>query len=173
MDATIELWQAFLQAHAAVVGSVDADLRVGSVEETITVTGEAPIVDTSTLTKQQVLNSELVDALPSARNYVTLARMVAGTNASGNGANDVGGSQIQDVGGSLTVHGSRTTDQRVTANGINTMLIPRSSATSLRPARNSMAYGSENAYERRSVSSTLPSSSTPSSSASSALPTVN
>ena len=103
--------------------SVDAELRVGSVEETITVTGEAPIVDTSSLTKQQVLNSDLVDALPSSRNYVTLARMVAGTNASGNGANDVGGSLIQDVGGSLTVHGSRTTDQRVTANGINTMTL--------------------------------------------------
>ena len=49
--------------------------------------------------------------------------MVAGTNATGNGANDVGGSLIQDVGGSLTVHGSRTTDQRVTANGINTMTL--------------------------------------------------
>ena len=103
--------------------TVDAELRVGSLEETITVTGEAPIVDTHTLTKQQVLSSDVVDALPSARNYVTLARMVAGTNASGNGANDVGGSLIQDVGGSLTVHGSRTTDQRVTANGINTMTL--------------------------------------------------
>ena len=103
--------------------TVDADLRVGSLEETITVTGEAPVVDTHTLTKQQVLSSDVVDALPSARNYVTLARMVSGTNASGNGANDVGGSLIQDVGGSLTVHGSRTTDQRVTANGINTMTL--------------------------------------------------
>ncbi len=74
-------------------------------------------------TRQQVLSSDVVDALPSARNYVTLARMVSGTNASGNGANDVGGSLIQDVGGSVTVHGSRTTDQRVTANGINTMTL--------------------------------------------------
>ena len=103
--------------------TVDADLRVGSLEETITVTGEAPVVDTHTLNRQQVLSSDVVDALPSARNYVTLARMVSGTNASGNGANDVGGSLIQDVGGSLTVHGSRTTDQRVTANGINTMTL--------------------------------------------------
>ena len=47
----------------------------------------------------------------------------SGTNATGNGANDVGGSLIQDVGGSLTVHGSRATDQRVTANGINTMTL--------------------------------------------------
>jgi Carboxypeptidase regulatory-like domain len=107
----------------ASANTVDADLRVGSLEETITVTGEAPVVDTHTLTRQQVLSSDVVDALPSARNYVTLARMVSGTNASGNGANDVGGSLIQDVGGSLTVHGSRTTDQRVTANGINTMTL--------------------------------------------------
>jgi hypothetical protein len=79
----------------------------GRSEETITVTGERAVVDTHSLTKQQVLSSDVVDALPSARNYVTLARMVSGTNASGNGANDVGGSLIQDVGGSLTVHGSR------------------------------------------------------------------
>jgi Carboxypeptidase regulatory-like domain len=107
----------------AAVNTVDADLRVGSLEETITVTGEAPVVDTHSLTKQQVLSSDVVDALPSARNYVTLGRMVSGTNATGNGANDVGGSLIQDVGGSLTVHGSRATDQRVTANGINTMTL--------------------------------------------------
>jgi hypothetical protein len=103
--------------------TVDAEMRVGSLEETITVTGESPIVDTHTLTKQQVLSADVVDALPSARNYVTLGRMVAGTNANGNGSNDVGGSLIQDVGGSLTVHGSRNTDQRVTANGINTMTL--------------------------------------------------
>ena len=55
----------------AAATSVDAELRVGSLEETITVTGEAPVVDTQSLTKQQVLSSDVVDALPSARNYVT------------------------------------------------------------------------------------------------------
>ena len=67
----------------ASANTVDADLRVGSLEETITVTGEAPVVDTHSLTKQQVLSSDVVDALPSARNYVTLGRMVSGTNATG------------------------------------------------------------------------------------------
>jgi hypothetical protein len=102
---------------------VDTELRVGALEETITVTGEAPVIDTTSTAKQQVLSADLVDALPSARNYVGLARMIPGTNASGQGSSDVGGSQIQDVGGSLTVHGSRTTDQRITANGINTMTL--------------------------------------------------
>ena len=40
--------------------NVDAELKVGALEETITVTGEAPVVDTSTITKQAVLNSEVV-----------------------------------------------------------------------------------------------------------------
>ena len=105
------------------VATIDAELRVGALEETITVTGEAPVVDTQSVAKQQVLSADVVDALPSARNYVGLARMIPGTNASGNGSADVGGSLIQDVGGSLTVHGSKTTDQRVTANGINTMTL--------------------------------------------------
>ena len=99
---------------------MDADLRVGALEETITVTGEAPIVDTRRSRKQQVLNSDVVDALPSARNYFGLARMIPGTLG---GGNDVGGSLIQDVGQSVTVHGSRNTDQRVTANGVNTMTL--------------------------------------------------
>ena len=102
------------------VTSVDAELRVGALEETITVTGEAPVVDTQSLGTQRVMNSELVDSLPSARNYFGLARMVPGTQG---GGNDVGGSLIQDVGQSVTVHGSRAVDQRITINGINTMTL--------------------------------------------------
>ena len=100
--------------------NVDADLRVGSLEETITVTGEAPVVDVTSTTQQRVLSSEVIDALPSARNYFGLARMIPGTLG---GGNDVGGSLIQDVGQSVTVHGSRNVDQRVTVNGVNTMTL--------------------------------------------------
>jgi hypothetical protein len=100
--------------------TVDAELRVGSLEETITVTGEAPVVDVQSLTQQRVMNSETIDSLPSARNYFGLARMIPGTLG---GGNDVGGSLIQDVGQSVTVHGSRTVDQRITINGINTMTL--------------------------------------------------
>ena len=100
--------------------TVEGELRVGALEETITVTGEAPVIDTSSTTRQQVLSADLVDALPSSRNYSGLARMIPGTSG---GQNETGGSIIQDTGGSLTVHGSRNTDQRVTANGINTMTL--------------------------------------------------
>ena len=100
--------------------TVDSELRVGSLEETITVTGEAPLVDVSSTTQQRVLSSDIIDALPSARNYFGLARMIPGTLG---GGNDVGGSLVQDVGQSVIVHGSRNVDQRVTVNGVNTMTL--------------------------------------------------
>jgi hypothetical protein len=99
---------------------VDAEMRVGALEETITVTGEAPVVDVQTVTRQSVLNAETIDALPTSRNYATLARLIPGTNSS---VNDVGGGAIQDVGGSTTIHGGKNQDQRVTLNGINTMTL--------------------------------------------------
>jgi hypothetical protein len=100
--------------------AVDAELRVGALEETVTVTGQAPVVDTQSLTQQSVINSDTIDALPSARNHFGLARMIPGTTG---GGNDVGGSAIQDVGQSLQVHGSRNVDQRVTVNGVSTMTL--------------------------------------------------
>ena len=99
---------------------VDSELRVGSLEETITVTGDAPTVDVSTTSRQAVLSADTIDALPSARNYVTLARMIPSAVYNGT---DVGGSNLQLVGGSVRIHGSRDQDQRVTLNGINTMTL--------------------------------------------------
>ena len=99
---------------------VDSELRVGALEETVTVTGEAPTVDVSTTSRQAVLSADTIDALPSARNYVTLARMIPSAVYNGT---DVGGSNLQLVGGSVRIHGSRDQDQRVTLNGINTMTL--------------------------------------------------
>ena len=113
-----------LSGSGAVV--LDADLRVGALEETVTVTGEAQVIDTQSLTQQRVLDADLIDALPSAHNYFGLARMIPGTQG---GGNDVGGSLIQDVGQSVTVHGSHSVDQRITLNGISTMTIQAGGST--------------------------------------------
>ncbi len=102
------------------VTTVDAEMRVGALEETITVTGQAAVVDVKTLTQQAVMTSDTVDALPSARNYFGLARMIPGTVG---GGTDVGGATVQDVGQAIQVHGSRGVDQRVTVNGVSTMTL--------------------------------------------------
>ena len=100
---------------------MNAELKVGAVEETITVTGETPLVDTASTKKQVVLDHDAVQNLPSSRQYFTLARMAAGTSG---GGGDVGGSAgIADVGQSLTAHGSKAVDQRVMLNGVSIMTL--------------------------------------------------
>src|SRR5262249_60476933 len=103
------------------VTTIDMTLRVGAVAETITVTGETPIVDVSSTRKQVVLDHDAVQNLPSSRQYFTLARMAAGTTG---GGTDVGGrAGIADVGQSLLVHGSKSGDQRGMLNGVSLMTL--------------------------------------------------
>ena len=66
------------------------------------------------------MSADTIDALPTSRNYASLARMIPAAVFNGT---DVGGSQLQGVGGSVQIHGSRQQDQRVTLNGINTMTL--------------------------------------------------
>ncbi len=47
--------------------TVNAELKVGALEETLTVTGASPIVDVQSTTKSQVLNREALDAIPTGR----------------------------------------------------------------------------------------------------------
>src|SRR5436309_2635946 len=51
--------------------TINAELKVGNVQETITVTGETPIVDVSNTRKQVVLDHDAVQNLPSSRQYFT------------------------------------------------------------------------------------------------------
>jgi hypothetical protein len=64
--------------------SINADLKVGSVSETITVTGETPVVDVQTSTKRQVvLTSAVVEAIPASRGYGNILATVPGIQATG------------------------------------------------------------------------------------------
>src|SRR6476661_3893360 len=44
--------------------TVNIDLKVGALAETLTVTGSSPLVDVQSPTKSQVLNRESLDAIP-------------------------------------------------------------------------------------------------------------
>ena len=101
--------------------TVNADMKVGAVEETITVTGETPLVDTASTKKQVVLDHDAVQNLPSSRQYFTLARMAAGTSRRRRRRRR--GAGIADVGQSLTAHGSKAVDQRVMLNGVSIMTL--------------------------------------------------
>ena len=109
-----------IEVSGSFTTSTDATLRVGAVAETITVTGETPLVDISSTKKQVVIDHDSIQALPSSRQYFTLARVAPGTTG---GGGDVGGGAIADVGQSLTVHGSKAVDQRVMLNGLSIMTL--------------------------------------------------
>jgi hypothetical protein len=101
------------------VVTVNAELRVGELAETITVTGDAATVDIQSATRQQVLSKDVIDALPTGRNYASLGQLLPGVNSS---ARDAGGAS-GDTMSQLTIHGSRPGDQRVLQNGVNTMTL--------------------------------------------------
>lgn len=101
--------------------SVDIQMSVGAVEETITVSGESPIVDVQSTTQQRVIDSETIANIPTNRNVAQLGIMIPGVTVSG--VSDVGGSGGQGVGAqpgipSLMVHGSATGQQVMMQNGV-------------------------------------------------------
>src|SRR3954466_648073 len=55
-----------LDLTAGFTATVNAELRVGALEETITVSGAAPIVDTQNVRKQVVATRDVLDALPTS-----------------------------------------------------------------------------------------------------------
>jgi len=66
------------------VTTINADMRVGAVTETITVTGETPIVDVQTSTKRQVvLPNAVIETIPASRGYGNVLATVPGIQATG------------------------------------------------------------------------------------------
>jgi carboxypeptidase family protein len=58
--------------------TIPIDMRVGALQETVTVTGETPVVDVQTAQRETVLSAEVVSALPGLRTVGTLLNAVPG-----------------------------------------------------------------------------------------------
>jgi hypothetical protein len=90
-------------------------MRVGALEETVTVTGETPTVDIQSATRQRVMDSEVIETIPSGRTTCALGVLIPGVvaqNAGGTLVQDVGGAKI-DAALGLAIHGSRQSDQTI------------------------------------------------------------
>src|SRR5262249_20490034 len=96
--------------------AVNADMKVGQVAETITVSGESPIVDTQNVVQKQTASRDVMDALPTDRNFVSFAAMQPGVFVTGVSQN-VGGS-VPETGMNLVVHGSRAADSLIMVDGM-------------------------------------------------------
>ena len=70
--------------------SINADMKVGALEETITVSGQTPLVDVTQAARTQVITRDLIDTLPTTRNIQSIGQLVPGVRM---GNPDVGGTQ--------------------------------------------------------------------------------
>src|SRR4051812_14324221 len=94
---------------------VNGELRVGSLEETVTVSGASPVVDVQQAITQQVLPQALLDAVPTGgRNIQSVGATLVGVTQS---QPDVGGAQgMQQT--YLAAHGSDPKDNYIMVDGI-------------------------------------------------------
>src|SRR5262245_28465933 len=105
-----------VELSGAFIATIDAQMKVGALEESVTVTGESPIVDVKGARREQVVNRELLTAIPSARTYQTMIGLAPGVTTGGG----------QDVGGlnspatrTFAIHGGPQTEGRVMVDGMN------------------------------------------------------
>jgi hypothetical protein len=94
--------------------TINADLKVGTVEETVTVSGESPVVDVQTNIKAQVLSRDILDAVPSSHTIQSIGQLVVGVGLT---APDVGGSQAMQQ-TYFTVHGLGAAQTSVLIDGM-------------------------------------------------------
>jgi hypothetical protein len=98
------------------VATVNGEMKVGALEETITVTGETPIVDVQSAKQQQTVSKDVLAAIPSSRNAAGIQSLIPGMSNTG----DSGGISGGMTGGAGTIHGGRGNDSRTYNDGINT-----------------------------------------------------
>ena len=96
-----------LQVSANFTSNVDAEMRVGAVEETITVTGESPIVDLQSAATTRSVTDQAFKELPSGGSWIQLAALMPAVRASNV---DVGGVLGDQTGAQVSANGSRPAD---------------------------------------------------------------
>jgi hypothetical protein len=106
-----------VELTGAFTASINADMKVGSLQETITVTGETPIVDTQSVRRQTTISNDVISSMPAARSYAGVMMLIPSTITQA-GAN----LDIQVTPGMLVFGGAggRNNEARIQVDGLNT-----------------------------------------------------
>ena len=102
--------------------SIDVQLSVGDIEETVTVSGASPVVDIQNVQQRAVMDREIIDSIPTGRSYQSYSLLVPGMNATTNFGSPI----AQDQGGMsplnsslMSIHGGTPRDTQVEINGMD------------------------------------------------------
>jgi hypothetical protein len=102
-----------IEVATGFTATINADLRPGALEETITVTGDSPVVDTQNTRSQVVLSREVLDTIPTGRSLAGYTALTLGAT----GQADVGGNKGEQP-ASMGIHGNRPGDMRLKLDGM-------------------------------------------------------
>src|SRR5688572_15985094 len=115
---------------AAFTATINVDLEVGAIEETITVTGETPLVDTQNVRRQTIVSDEMLDTLPTstknANSVVALTLGLSGiADVAGIYATQLGNGTYHGKGGARTQFDGMSVQNMTGNNGyiLNTALV--------------------------------------------------
>jgi hypothetical protein len=117
VNFTLTGFSAFRREGVELTGSftatINAEMKVGALEETVTVTGESPIVDVQSARRQTVLSNDVLKAIPTVRSYNALVVVVPGVVTN---TNDVATGTATTQ---FPIHGGRNNEGRMTIDGLN------------------------------------------------------
>src|SRR5687767_7934659 len=99
--------------------TIPVELRIGGLQETITVTSETPVVDVQSTRRETVLNAEVISTLPATRNYGAILAAVPGVEVSGVGGAATVNAQTTPELTFFTARGGAATEGRVMIDGMN------------------------------------------------------
>jgi hypothetical protein len=103
-----------LELPGGFTATVDATMRVGAIEEAVTVTGASPVVDVQSNVKSQVLPRDVLDSVPNAHTIQSVGQLIPGVTLT---SPDVGGSvQMQQT--YFSVHGFGASGTTVMMDGM-------------------------------------------------------
>jgi hypothetical protein len=94
-----------VELAANFTATVNAELKVGGLEETITVTGASPVVDVQNTSGRNIVSREVLDTIPSGRTLPAYAALTPGMSIPAAGQ-DVGGSKGETF-FTGSIHGSK------------------------------------------------------------------
>src|SRR5437899_1463380 len=106
-----------IELTTSFTATVNAEMSVGSVAETVTVLGESPVVDIENVRQQTTIARETLDAIPTTKRIGQYASMIPGATYTNPTFQDVGGNQGE--GGQFGVHGQRGADLSTNVEGLN------------------------------------------------------
>ncbi len=107
-----------VEITAGFTAAVNADLKVGQLEETVVVSGASPVVDVQNVRTQRVLSRDVMDALPTNKSVSAFANLTLGVTGMSSPTVDVGGNKGETF-LAFSVHGGSTGDARSLLDGMD------------------------------------------------------